>query len=207
MEPNSANQHHSSAQLSSTELLPDTHTESSISTTSDFDPQPAPSLELDPLQRGPHENAANHNEPPVSVRIHKRKRLIFLAIVVVTVAIFAFGFFVYVHRESSAARKVSDSFISDMDRNNAPAAYQLTTSAFRQSTGEDAFADDVYKMSQVLVRMPVESYWNLNKYVGNDATAVVNYAASGHKGTGFISVTLQKVGNQWQVYDFTVQIQ
>lgn len=150
----------------------------------------------------PPNTAPNVTEPQVGPPTNKHHvKRIFVGVVV---ALIVFALLIVIppltgSRQIKAAKKVSDEFVQDMDTNNPSAAYALTAAAFQQTTTEANLANIAQQVQQHVTGRPVENGWNITNQTGQPQSALITYTASG---VSSISVTLQKINDNWVVLNF-----
>lgn len=100
------------------------------------------------------------------------------------------------------AEAAGSTFLQDMISGNAQSAYQLTASAFRQTTPESTFASITQAVHKNVSGQPTVQTYTVNTSNVNGSsttTVVVNYSATGSGGSGLVNLTLQKVNGQWEI--------
>jgi hypothetical protein len=99
------------------------------------------------------------------------------------------------------AEKVSTQLVADIQRDNVPAAYRLTSPAFRQVTTEAQLSQVMAQVSPDLQGTTGISGRALDASTGRPSEAVIVYTVDTASGTRYIRVVLID-DHPWQVLNF-----
>ena len=139
-----------------------------------------------------------------NTRKHHAVRRIVIGVVIVLVlfgAVIA-GTLLLGSKQVGPAEAVGKEFIQDMDTNNAPAAYKLTTPAFQKSASVNELAQTTQQLqAHASGGQPVMKSWQITNKSGQPQTAAITYTIDGAD-TVTVAVTLQKINGSWLVYNY-----
>ena len=134
---------------------------------------------------------------------HQVRRIVIgVIIVLLAIPLIIAGTLLIGSQQIKAAKKVSDTFVQDIDTNNVSAAYSLTTPTFQQTTTEAQLASLAQGVQQHITGQPVENSWKITNQTGQPQSAVITYSTNGTNPSPII-VTLQKINGNWLVLNYS----
>jgi hypothetical protein len=170
-------------------------------------PTPTPTPPQQP-QEAPFSQAPQTPEAPVSAQPSapekrpKNKLLVIVgAVVLGLLALFAVLYF-FVFSATSGATKVSDKFVAAIQKNDAAAAYALTSDAFKEATTQTEVESIFASISDALQGTTTNNDRKVESRNGKTYSAIVYTVKTKDAGDKYIRVVLEKVGNDWKVINF-----
>jgi len=127
--------------------------------------------------------------------------LVLVAVGVVAVVLLIVGLVVLVNDSTANAVKVSDRLVADIQADNAPAAYGLTSPGFRQVATESQLAQVMTRVSPALQGTTGIVDRAIAAATGHPTEAVIVYTVHTSTGTKYIRVVLLD-DHPWQVLNF-----
>ncbi|MFZ1459092.1 MAG: hypothetical protein WAT17_04400 [Candidatus Saccharimonadales bacterium] len=139
--------------------------------------------------------------PSTKKRIPKWLKII--GIVVAVFVVFILVVTIITVAATSAAQKVSDEFVNDLQASNTSAAYGLTAKRFQASTTEIQLDDVVQQIAPTLQGEETVTGRAIESSSGSAQTAVLVYTIkTPASSTAYIKVELQKDDDNWRVINF-----
>lgn len=129
------------------------------------------------------------------------KRVLIIASALAGVTLLFILIYVLVFGPTNAALKVSDSFVSDIQKKDAAHAYSISSTAFKDSITELELESTFVSISPALQG----SYRDTARKLGtkNDKEfASVVYTIKTKDGDKYVRVDMQKIDDAWQITDF-----
>lgn len=106
---------------------------------------------------------------------------------------------VLIVKATEAPAKVSDEFVSDLQRDDAAAAYALTGKTFRAASTEQDLATFVQSARPTMTRPAHRLERGIWTSSDHGTVAEVIYSTSGSRGTAYLDVELERTGGDWKV--------
>lgn len=142
------------------------------------------------------------SQPSAPEKKPKNKLLVIVgAVVLGLLALFAALYF-FVFSATSGATKVSDQFVAAIQKEDAAAAYALTSDAFKEATTQTEVESIFASVSPALQGSTSNNDRKVESRNGKTYSAIVYTVKTKDSGDKYIRVVLEKVGNDWKVINF-----
>jgi predicted PurR-regulated permease PerM len=138
---------------------------------------------------------------PVPVNKKFPKWLKIICIVVVVFVLLIVGVFLISHEATENAVKISNKLVTDIQTDNASAAYSLTTAGFKQTSSQAELTQIIGQISPALQGTYKTTSRSIVKIKNQPDEAIIVYTVKTDAGNKYIRVVLQD-NTMWQVLNF-----